>query len=115
MRRRFGMSAATLPILAAMIPAVALADGYFRCGQSLITSETSVTELVRKCGAPASKDVSTEDVRVAVNGPWHSGTEKIGATRVEKWHYLHTDRIDGMVVTVVDGKILGIESAAATP
>jgi len=92
--------------LVVAIPAVSTGDEQFRCGGSIISVESSVAELLRKCGEPTSRQVSTEDVRAHVVG---GGTEKLGTTTVEKWRYDRGSRAP-MIVTIADGKIQSIES-----
>jgi len=88
------------------VPAVSAGDEQFRCGGSIITVESSVAELLQKCGEPAARQVSTEDVRARVA---RGGTEKLGTTTVEKWRYDRGSRAP-MIVTIADGKIQSIES-----
>ena len=90
------------------VPAVCAADAQFRCGGSIISVESSVAELLQKCGEPSAREVSTEDVRAHVA---RGGTEKLGTTTVEKWRYQRGSRAAPMVVTVADGKIQSIERA----
>jgi hypothetical protein len=92
--------------LAALLPLQAMGDEQFRCGQWLVSGETSVAELVKKCGEPSSKEVSSEDVRTRVAG---GGTEKIGTATKEVWHYDRGSRAEPMIVTIIDGKIESME------
>ena len=91
----------TLVIMAT--PGFAACDELFRCGSSLVSSQTSVAELLQKCGEPSSRQVSTEDARAHVVG---GGTQKVGTTTTEIWRY---DRGSKMLVTIVDGNIQSIE------
>jgi hypothetical protein len=91
-------------VLLALTPAVAIGDGYFRCGQSLVSAEVSVAELVQKCGNPSSTQVSYVDVRNEYGA-------KVGTSTVEIWRYDRGTRAAAMLVTVVDGKIEKIKSA----
>lgn len=90
-------------VLLTLIPSAGVCDGYFRCGQWLVSAETSVTELLKKCGEPSSKKASVQDVHGA-NG------QKLGTTRVETWRYDRGPRGAAMIVKVVDGKIESVES-----
>ena len=90
-------------MLLVMVPSTGICDGYFRCGQWLVSSETSLTELLKKCGEPSSKKVSVQDV-VGVYG------QKLGTTRVETWRYDRGSRAAAMIVKVVDGKLESIAS-----
>lgn len=92
-----------LGALLAVTPSVGVCDGYFRCGTWLVSSETSVTELLKKCGEPSSRKVSIQDVTGSFG-------QKLGTTRVETWRYDRGSRAAAMIVTVVDGKLQSIES-----
>jgi len=89
-----------------MAPGVAASDESFRCGQWLVTSEMPVAELLKKCGEPSSRQVSTEDVRGHVAG---GGSEKLGTTTKEIWRYDRGSRAGAMIVTIIGGKIESIE------
>jgi hypothetical protein len=90
-------------VLLAMAPAVALCDGYFRCGQSLVSADVSVAELLQKCGNPSTTRVSFVDIHTE-NGI------KVGTSKIETWRYDRGTRASAMIVTVADGKIEKIES-----
>jgi len=110
------MSAATktliLPTLAlcalAAFPA-AQADESMRCGKWVVTSEVSVSELIAKCGAPASKEVSTQDLYGP--GAQPGRTRKAGVSTTERWTYDRGSRSFRMIVTIVDGKVASIDRA----
>jgi hypothetical protein len=89
-------------LLLALAPSAGLCDGYFRCGSWLVSSDTPLAELVKKCGEPSSKKVSVQDV-VGAYG------QKLGTTRVETWRYDRGSRAAAMIVKVVDGKVESIE------
>jgi hypothetical protein len=95
-----------ISVLLAMTPSAGICDGYFRCGPWLVSSDTSLAELLKKCGEPSSKKVSIQDV-IGDHG------QKIGTTRVETWRYDRGSRAAAMIVTVVDGKLETIESESA--
>jgi hypothetical protein len=99
-------TAALICALAVLLPFKALSEEKFRCGQWLVSSDTSVAELLKKCGEPSSKEVSSEDVRTRVAG---GGTEKIGTATKEVWHYDRGSRAEPMIVTIIDGKIESME------
>jgi len=99
---------ALIIVVAALTPAVATCDESFRCGGSLVSSESSVAELLAKCGKPASREVSTENVRSRTK---LGGTVKVGTTAKEVWFYNRGSGADAMVVTIVDGKLQSIERA----
>ena len=92
---------ATTCALLLLVPNIALCDDTFRCGSWLVAAPLPVAELLKKCGEPASKKVSTEDVRAKVGG---GGTQKIGTTNTEVWRY---DRGSDapMIATIVDGVV----------
>ena len=95
---------ASLLLLAA--PSVGICDGYFRCGSWLVSSDTSLSELLKKCGEPTSRKVSVEDV-VGDHG------QKLGKTRIETWRYDRGLRAAAMIVKVVDGKVESVGSESA--
>jgi len=92
-----------LAALLAVAPSVGVCDGYFRCGSWLVSSDTPVAELLKKCGEPSSRKVSIQNV-------YGSFGQKLGTTRVETWRYDRGSRAAAMIVTVVDGKLQSIES-----
>lgn len=92
-----------LSLLLLLVPSTGICDGYFRCGSWLVSSETSVSELLRKCGEPSSKKVSIQDAHGLYG-------QKTGTTRVETWRYDRGSRAAAMIVKVVDGKIESIQS-----
>lgn len=100
------ISTAICALLAVVAPAISVSDEQFRCGRSIISVESSVAELLQKCGEPSSRQVSTEDVRTRVA---KGGTEKLGTTTVEIWRYDRGTSAAAMIVTVADGKIQSIE------
>ena len=102
------MKATLICALIALAPAAASSDELFRCGQSLVSTETTVADLLKKCGEPSSKEVSSEDVRTHVAG---GGTEKIGTAQKEVWHYDRGSRAEPMTVIIVDNKIESMEHA----
>lgn len=89
-------------LLLFIAPSAGICDGYFRCGQWLVSSDTSLAELLKKCGEPSSKKVSMQDV-VGTYG------QRLGKTRVETWRYDRGPRAAAMIVKVVDGKVESIE------
>jgi hypothetical protein len=90
-------------VLLAIAPSAGICDGYFRCGSWLVSSDTSITELLKKCGEPSAKKLSIQEV-------FGEHGQKLGTTRVETWRYDRGSRAAAMIVTVVDGKIESIES-----
>jgi Protein of unknown function (DUF2845) len=96
---------AAISALAILIPSIALCDE-FRCGSWLVSAPLPLPELIKKCGQPSSRQVSTQDVRTKVAG---GGTMKIGATTTEVWRYDRGSGASPMIVTIVDGVIQSIE------
>jgi len=92
-----------LGVLLAVAPSVGICDGYFRCGSWLVSSDTPMTELLKKCGEPTSRKVSIQDVIGSLG-------QKLGTTRIETWRYDRGSRAAAMIVTVVDGKVQSVES-----
>jgi len=91
-----------LSVLLVLVPSRGICDGYFRCGSSLVSSDTPLTELLKKCGEPSSKKISVEDA-------FGQYGQKTGTTRVETWRYDRGSRAAAMIVKIVDGKIESIE------
>jgi len=98
-------SVTAFSVLALLAGAGASGDE-FRCGQWLVSSETSVADLLKKCGEPSSRQVSAEDVRTHAAG---GGTQKVGTVTREVWRYDRNSRAGALVVTIVDGKIESME------
>ena len=99
---RIGFSAIALCVLAQ----AAAADESMRCGNWLVSVPVTVDDLLSKCGEPATKDVSTQDVRSAARG---GASRMMGTTTTEKWTYQPDSQSLPMVVTIVDGKVTRIE------
>ena len=97
------LTAAICTLVTMVTPRIAACDELFRCGSWLVSTQTSVAELLQKCGEPSSRQVSTEDTRAHVIG---GGTQKLGTATTEIWRY---DRGSKMLVTIVDGNIQSIE------
>jgi len=93
-------------VLLALMPSAGICDGYFRCGQWLVSADTPLTELLKKCGEPSSKKVSIQDVIGSFG-------QKLGTTRIETWRYDRGSRAAAMIVTVVDGKVQSVDSESA--
>jgi hypothetical protein len=83
------------------------ADEAFRCGRWIVSSELTPTEVLEKCGEPASRKVTTEDVYArSANGV---GTVKIGVATTQVWRYDRGNNAAAMLVTIVDDKVRSIE------
>lgn len=92
---------AALCVLLVMVPGICLADGFFRCGSSLVSADISVADLVKKCGKPTSQTASTEDVR-------NEHGVKVGTSTTEVWRYDRGYSAPPMIVTIVDGHVQSI-------
>jgi hypothetical protein len=97
-------------LLVALMPGLATADN-FRCGKWIASADLSVTELLARCGEPASRESRVEDV---LSRNFNTGLMyKSGERTIETWTYLRGSRASPMVVTVVDGVIKSIERKKA--
>ena len=108
MTARNGKSSFALLVLCvALVAGITHADGTFRCGNWIASSETSLSELIARCGKPTTRESRTEDVKTRNSN--NGLMVKIGETTVETWVY---DRgaNPAMVVTIVDGQIKSDES-----
>jgi Protein of unknown function (DUF2845) len=85
-----------------VIPNIGFGDDVFRCGNSLVSPQLTVGELVEKCGKPTSQESSTQDVL----NLYHV---KVGVSVTEIWRYDRGSRAAPMIVTIVDGKIQTME------
>jgi hypothetical protein len=86
---------------------VVRADDSIRCGNYIVDSDATVDELLEKCGAPTSKDVTEEEVwEPAADGGRHT----VGKTVTQVWTYDRGSRAFKIVVTIVDDKIKHIVS-----
>jgi hypothetical protein len=99
----------TLPVSLACLAlgTAALADEPMRCGNWVVAMPVSLEELLRKCGEPASKEMSTEDIRTG--GKSGTGSRAIGTSTTERWTYRSSAQSLPMIVTIVDGKVTKIE------
>ena len=62
----------------ALAGAAAAADS-MRCGSKVISVGMSMSEVLKYCGEPASKEVEEHDIR--------SGNRIIGTTQLHRWTY----------------------------
>jgi len=62
----------------ALVGGAAAADS-MRCGSKVISVGMSMSEVLRYCGEPASKEVEEHDIR--------SGNRIIGTTQLHRWTY----------------------------
>jgi hypothetical protein len=92
----------TMCALLVIVPRICMSDGFFRCGSWLVSADTSVADLLNKCGKPSSQEVSTQDVR-------NEHGVKVGTSTTEIWRYNPGSRAAPMIVTIVDGQIQSIE------
>ncbi|HEX4973342.1 MAG TPA: DUF2845 domain-containing protein [Steroidobacteraceae bacterium] len=96
---------AVLMFALASVPLAAHAES-MRCGKWVVSETASPAEILEKCGEPQQKDVSHEDV-YARNSL--GNTNKVGVKVTERWRYQQSNRQLPMLVTIVDGKVIGIE------
>jgi hypothetical protein len=101
------MRAAVLSLVFLAFAAISSAGETLSCGNSVVTLPVSLDELLRKCGQPLRKEVTTDEIRTAVQGGVAS--RPVGTTTTEKWTYQRSGQSLPMVVTVVDGKVTDIE------
>jgi hypothetical protein len=100
---------ATCAKLAVFLLAVPVHAESFRCGQRIATEDMTVEELLEACGEPTSRTVETVDIYGPnVHG---AGNVKRGTSTIEKLTYDFGPQTFDMIVTIVDGKIQGIERA----
>ena len=95
-----------IAVIAALLPLAASAET-FRCGKWIIDTDTSIEELMQKCGAPSKQESKTEEIKARnrINGLWvHTGE-----TTTETWTFDRGSRAAPMVVTIIDGQIKRIE------
>jgi hypothetical protein len=96
-------------VLLVVVPRIGTSDELFRCGSWIASADMSVRELVKRCGEPSSKQVSTEDV---YSSEFHN---KVGTTTIEVWRYDRGPRAAPMLVTIVDGQIRSMERGLERP
>ena len=89
-----------------LIPvSVAVRADTYRCGNGLVSEESTVAEILAKCGQPTSKDVrEVQPTARSVNGT----VLKLPPVKIEVWTYT---RSPGLKVTIMDGKVESIEPA----
>ena|SRR5579862_7557688 len=88
--------------LLVLMPGICAADGTFRCGSWLVSADSSVADLLKKCGKPSSQEASTSDVR-------NEHGVKVATSTTEVWRYDRGTVAPPMIVTIVDGQIQSIE------
>jgi hypothetical protein len=103
------MRRVALLALVLLLPVGAMADEPLRCGSWVVSLPTSVADLVKKCGEPAAKEVTTDDIRTS--GRTGVASRVTGTTTTERWTYRTGSQSIPMVVTVIDGKVTKIERA----
>ena len=100
-----GVPSTAMKLVAAvllLLPLAASAET-FRCGKWIIDQDTSLEELLHKCGTPTSRDSRVEDVRAP--NVYTGGNTKVGETVIETWVYDLGTGKSPMVVTLVDGQV----------
>lgn len=95
-----------LALAGLLLGQVAMAES-FRCGQWIVSEESTAAEILQKCGEPTTRHSETADVY----GPSVSGAGRVrrGTTTTEIWTYDRGSGASRMIVTIVDGKVRSIE------
>jgi hypothetical protein len=93
-------------LLSAIFAGAAAQADDMRCGPSLISEDNTLAELMAKCGEPAEKRTTSEDVN-RPGGPGRAPL-KVGTVITEHWYYDRGKVGPRMVVTIVDGKITSV-------
>ena len=93
-------------MLGAVAAATALGDEPMRCGRWVVDSSVSVSELLKKCGEPTTKEVVEQDVRAI--GPT-GAMIKVGKTAIETWTYDRGTQAAAVRVRIKGGKIKSFE------
>jgi hypothetical protein len=96
------------PILAllSLLPFAASAET-FRCGNWIVSSDSTVEDLLKKCGEPTARNSETRDVMSRNRN--YDLLVKSGETTIETWVYDRGSQAKPMVVTIIDGRIKSIE------
>ena len=89
-------------VLLAAVPEIGFSGDLFHCGNWLVSAEMSAADLQYKCGTPASRAVSTQDLRDEYG-------VKVGTLTTEIWRYDASSSRVAMKITLVDGQIQSIE------
>jgi hypothetical protein len=92
----------TACVLLILVPGICLSEGLYRCGSSLVSADSSVADLLKKCGKPSSQVATSQDV-------YSSTHVKVGTTTIETWRYDRGTTAPPMTVTIVDGTIQSID------
>ncbi len=77
-----------------------------RCGSWVVSPDTTVDDLLKKCGPPTTRQITREDV--LARGV--AGSFKVGESVTEKWIYDRGSLSFTMVVTIIDGEVKSIEA-----
>jgi len=89
-----------------MVP-MSLQAETFRCGNVLVSGDTPAAEIVAKCGPPSHKEVSEVEPLVRnQNGVM----VRLPTVRTETWTFDRGPKALAMKVTIVDGKVMRVES-----
>ena len=93
--------------VAALLASPAALPESFRCGQGIVSEDSTVEELLQKCGEPTTKKTETIDVY----GPSDAGGGNIkrGTLTIETWTYDRGSQSFPMVVTIENDKIKSME------
>ena len=80
------------------------ADDLIRCSGGLVSSDMAAADFLKRCGEPASRSVSTQELQDQFG-------VKVGTLTTEIWSYDGDGKAPSMRVTVVDGRIQGIQQS----
>jgi hypothetical protein len=99
--------ARAIAAMIAVAPGMSLGDT-FRCGNLLVSEQSSIAEIIARCGAPTSKESS--EVRPTARNK--NGTlRQLPVIRTEVWTFDRGKDAFPMRVTIVDGKVTAVEIA----
>jgi hypothetical protein len=79
----------------------------FRCGHGIVSGDSTVEEVLAKCGEPTTK--TTETIDVYGHSDAGGGNIKRGTATIETWTYDRGSQSFPMVVTIENGKLKSVE------
>jgi hypothetical protein len=104
---RHSLRAVAIAALGTVTPGVSPADTV-RCGNLLVSEQSSIAEIVSRCGAPNSKEAS--EVQPTIRNK-NGSVVRLPPVRTEVWTYKRANGAFPMRVTIVDGKVKTVEIA----
>jgi hypothetical protein len=99
--------AIAIAALVIVTPGVSPGDT-FRCGNRLVSEQSSISEIISRCGAPTSKEAS--EVHPTIRNK-NGSVVRLPPVRTEVWTYRRESGALPMRVTIVDGKVKAVEIA----